>query len=118
MSRSLFADSEEFKVHPVAEMFPMMSDEELDELAEDIKQNGQLLPIIVKDGLIIDGRNRLEACRRAGVEAEYQELGGQDSIGLIFSANVERRHLTPSQRAMACVLIRGQQNAQALDESI
>jgi ParB-like chromosome segregation protein Spo0J len=56
-------------VHPYADAFPMMSDDKLDALADDIKVNGLLHPIIRdKDGRLVDGRNRLAACKRAGIE--------------------------------------------------
>jgi ParB-like chromosome segregation protein Spo0J len=42
-------------VHPVADLFPMMTNEELDDLAADIKANGLIQPIVVdKDGFLID----------------------------------------------------------------
>jgi ParB-like chromosome segregation protein Spo0J len=56
-------------VHPIADLFPMMTDEELADLAADIKANGLLHPIVVdKEGALIDGRNRARACEIAGVE--------------------------------------------------
>ncbi len=89
------------KVHPVAEMFPMMTEEELDELAADIKENGLLNPIIKdNDGILIDGRNRLEACKRAGVLPTFETLNGIDPIVFIMSSNDKRRHMTKGQRAM------------------
>jgi hypothetical protein len=82
-------------------LFPMLTDEEIDQLAEDIKANGQLHPIIVDGDTLIDGRNRLEACRRAGVEPTYEQLGDRDPVTLILSVNINRRHLTVGQRAIA-----------------
>ena len=53
----------------MAEVFRMMLDDELADLAADIKVNGLLSPIIIDDtGLLIDGLNRLAACRIARVE--------------------------------------------------
>lgn len=90
------------RVHPVADLFPMMSDEELDDLASDIKANGLVHPIVVDtDGVLIDGRNRLEACRRAGIEAEWTIYQGDDPVAFILSNNVMRRQLTKGQTAMA-----------------
>jgi len=40
----------------------MMSDVELTELASDIIENRLRDPIVLLDGLIIDGRNRWAAC--------------------------------------------------------
>jgi hypothetical protein len=88
-------------VHAVAALFPMMSDEELDELAADIGGQGLLEPIVRDaDGTLVDGRNRLEACRRAGVEPRYAELDGHDPVAFILGHNIARRHLSAGQRAM------------------
>jgi ParB-like chromosome segregation protein Spo0J len=92
-------------IHSAAQIFPMLSDEELDELAADIKANGLLHPVVVKDGVIIDGRNRLEACKRAGIEPRIEELNGSDLVSYILSANINRRHMTKGQRAMAVAKI-------------
>jgi hypothetical protein len=105
MSASVFS---ECKIHPVAEFFPMMSDEELDDLAQDIKANGLVEPIVLdKDRVLIDGRNRLEACRRAEIKPQFVTLAnGTDPISFIFSENDKRRHLTKGQRAMIGAKIR------------
>jgi predicted HicB family RNase H-like nuclease len=89
-------------LHPVAALFPMMSDEELDELADDIRANGLLNPITVdQEGVLIDGRNRLEACKRAGVEPQTEILNGTDPVAYILAQNVKRRQLNKGQQAMA-----------------
>ena len=36
-----------YPVHPCADVFPMMSDEELDALAEDIKTHGLQQPVVL-----------------------------------------------------------------------
>lgn len=92
-------------VHPAAEVFPMLPDDELDELAADIKANGLAHPLVVKDGVLIDGRNRREACKRAGVEPRTEELNGQDVTAYVLSSNIARRHLTKAQQAMAMAKI-------------
>src|SRR5215472_1405505 len=90
------------QVHPVADLFPMMTDEELADLAEDIKVNGLIHPIVRdQHGVLIDGRNRLRACEMAGIEPSYTMLDGQDPVAFILSANVTRRHLSKGQQAMA-----------------
>jgi hypothetical protein len=95
------------KVHPVAELFPMMSDEELDDLADDIKANGLLHPIVLDEsGMLIDGRNRFEACKRAGLEPECETLNGQDPVAFIWSQNDKRRHMKLGQRAMVAAKMR------------
>lgn len=97
-----------FKAHPAANLFPMMSKSDLAELAADIAANGQLLPIVVtSDNQVLDGRNRLEACRLAGVEPEMQiwdrEDDGVSPTVWVMSANKHRRHMNESQLALVAV---------------
>jgi ParB-like nuclease domain len=95
--------------HPAAEVFPMLDDDELEELASDIKNNGLQHPLVVAElgdePLLVDGRNRREACRRVGVIPDYIRLDGHDPVAYILSANINRRHMTKGQRAMAVAKI-------------
>ncbi len=88
--------------HPVAEIFPLMGDDEIRELAEDIAANGQQEAITLHaDGRIIDGRNRYLACERLGIEPSYRTWSGNGSlVAFVVSLNLRRRHLSSSQRAM------------------
>jgi ParB-like chromosome segregation protein Spo0J len=97
--------SPSFAIHPVAALFPMLPDDELDDLAADIRERGLLQPLTLSaDGrFLLDGRNRLAACERAGVEPAFVHYDGNDLTGFIIGANVHRRHLTKGQRAMAIV---------------
>ena len=95
-----------YPVHPAADLFPMMSAEELQGLADDIKAHGQREAVILYHGAVLDGRNRLRACELAGVEprfvtVESDEVG--DPIQFVLSLNRHRRHLTPAQVAVLIV---------------
>jgi ParB-like chromosome segregation protein Spo0J len=90
------------KVHPAAELFPMMTDERMAELVEDIKAHGLVKPIELYQDQVIDGRNRLEACKRAGITPDYKDVTSDvdgDPAAYVASANLKRRDLTESQRA-------------------
>lgn len=92
--------------HPYADKFPMLPDAELDELAESIRTVGLLHPIIVDPaGLIIDGRNRLEACNRAAVEAHTEVYDGADIAEYVVACNVTRRNMKVGARAMSTALV-------------
>jgi hypothetical protein len=70
---------EHVKVHPAADLFPMMSDEELNELGNDIAENNLKNGVVLwtpeqlgktgrkgpKEVYLLDGRSRLEAIERA-----------------------------------------------------
>ena len=90
------------KNHPYADLFPMMTEVELDALAEDIAENGQQHEIVLYQGKVLDGRNRLLACERAKVEPRFRDFDGDDSaaLALVISLNVQRRDLTAGQRAI------------------
>lgn len=94
---------EGYEIHPVAAIFPVLPNDELQQLADDIRTNGQQQPIMRDaNGVIIDGRNRLLACVRAGVEPRFADLPADaDPVAYILSANVQRRHMNQGQRAMA-----------------
>jgi hypothetical protein len=100
-------------VHPVAEVFPMLSDDELRGLGEDIRKHGLQQPMLVwtdfapeEDALglprlyLIDGRNRLAAMTRAGIAPEAVDfrLVTGDPFDIVLSMNVHRRHLTTAQK--------------------
>lgn len=95
--------------HPACELLPPLSDAELDELKADITGNGQRDPIVVwtdTDGRrwLLDGRNRLEACRRAGIEPRIVEAGSEqvvDPFAFVLSKNVFRRNLNAAQQNAA-----------------
>jgi ParB-like chromosome segregation protein Spo0J len=99
-------------VHPATALFPMMNDAELKELAESIKLNGLLQPVVLNfdESILIDGRNRLRACEMAGADTgeDYlvtetwgdENTTEEQTLNYIVAANVQRRHLTKGQKAM------------------
>lgn len=93
--------------HPFSMVFPLLPDAELAELAADIKAFGLREPIWLYEGKILDGRNRWLACQRVNVDPACQTFKGEPkgALALVVSRNVQRRHLTPSQLAMAAAAI-------------
>ena len=85
--------------HPLANLFPMMEPTEFKALVEDIKQNGQLHPIVIWKDQILDGRNRFRACEHLNIEPKYTTFEGSDPFSFVVSLNLHRRHLSSSQRA-------------------
>jgi ParB-like chromosome segregation protein Spo0J len=132
VARTPTKDKYEYPVHPVADLFPTMAREEFERLKRDIKINGQAEPIVLstrhrkdeqgksdmwdKYDILLDGRNRLKACKELEIEplityfdgssADYgagdNRIRSQDEIesDYIWAKNVLRRHLTADQRAI------------------
>ncbi len=95
-----------YKTHPAAELFPMMEEQQIKEMADDIRLNGLREPITMCEGKVIDGRNRLKACGRVGVDPSFVELPpGESPAAFVWSKNYTRRHLTMSQRSMAAIIM-------------
>lgn len=101
-------------VHPAAEIFPMMPADELEQLAKDIKANGQREPIVYFQGKLLDGRNRKAACKIAGVDPETCEIDEEnfmgdkfDPVAYVLSTNLHRRHLDTGQRSMVGARAKG-----------
>ena len=86
--------------HLASDLFPLLEEAHLCELTDDIKANGLRHPIVRCDGRILDGRNRLLAWERAGVNPPFEEARPEDAVGYVLSTNLYRRHLSPSQAAM------------------
>lgn len=113
--RQLVSRGRKIEFHEHANLLPLISDKELDALAADIQMNGQQQPIHIFDGKILDGRNRFKACQRAGVEPWIKNYTGENPLQFVLSANLHRRHLNESQRAMVAANIANLDKGQRAD---
>jgi hypothetical protein len=110
---------DQIEVHPAADLFPMMTDIELDELAADIAKHGlqqKIVWLMSPNGpdQLLDGRNRVAAIYRIADCDRREELletirfpKGKNSHAFlqhpdphayVASANLHRRHLTADQK--------------------
>ena len=83
--------------HPAADAFPMMDSKRYKELVEDIKAYGQIEPITLCDGMVLDGRNRYNACVELNIKPATREYSG-DPWQYAWSLNGNRRDLIDEQR--------------------
>lgn len=89
--------------HPLANIFPLLSGADYDGLKADVKEQGQLEPIILHEGKILDGRNRYRVCLDLGVNPITKDFEGEDPLAYVVALNLRRRHLTTAQRALIAV---------------
>lgn len=88
-----------YEPHPLCTLFPRMADAEFNALVQDIATNGLRQPIVLHEGMILDGGNRYRACIAAEVEPDFIEHDGGNLVSFVLSANMHRRHMTPGQQA-------------------
>lgn len=98
--------------HEYADAFPMASEEELEELAASIAAVGLIHPIVLTPkGEVLDGRNRLAACEKAGVEPTFETRDGNDDDykEFVIGANTtgRRESMTVQIAAASTALILG-----------
>ena len=93
------------KIHRLVEIFPPMIQDEFKRLKTSIYSNGQEVPIKVLKSTneIIDGRHRYKACQELNIEPLIEWIGDdleeEQLQTLIIKLNLDRRHLTLSQKA-------------------
>ncbi len=87
------------KVHPFAARFPLIKGKLFNKLVEDIRKDGLLKPVVRnKNEEILDGRNSVMACEKAGREIQFEEYDGPlSAVSYIIKCNLLRRDLTVDQ---------------------
>jgi hypothetical protein len=93
-----------YTYHPFADVFPLLEGDDFAKLLEDIREHGQREPVILYDGKILDGRNRYRACLELGIPPRFDHSKAStddEALRESVSRNLHRRHLTPTQRALA-----------------
>lgn len=97
---------EGLRVHPAAEAMPAMTANEIAALRESIRRDGQLTPVSLLNGMIVDGRHRAAVVRELGrplvaVDLDPDDLSeNEGAFRYVVSTNAARRSLTDSQRAI------------------
>ena len=94
-----------FPHHP----FKVQDDEQLEKTAESIRQQGVLVPGIVRPRAeggyeIVSGHRRKRACELAGIDTMpviVRNLNDDDAILVMVDTNLQREHILLSERAFA-----------------
>lgn len=93
----------ELPAYPASKCFPSASEEEFGELVESIRANGLRRPITtyVEKGkkYVLCGRRRQAACLKLGIALVEEEYIGNAPIAFIVDEELQRRHLSASQKA-------------------
>lgn len=101
-----------YELHPLCSLFPRMVGADFDELKADIGAHGLHQPIVLHDGMILDGGNRYRACLDVGIEPQFVAFDGAEIVAFVLSANLRRRHMTVGQQAAIVASAQDWANAQ------
>lgn len=97
---------EGYPIHPFAQAMPEMPESEFTLFKEDVRRNDQLQPILILDGMVLDGRHRQRAALELGIEPRYALLSEDtDPLPIVASGNRFRRNSTLGQMAIAAVKV-------------
>ena len=88
-------------LHPIAEIFPMKSEEEFGDLVRHIEANGVVEKILREKGtgLLVDGRNRLLACSITHSLFEIEDIDSEFILMTVTAKNLHAKQFTASQRS-------------------
>lgn len=92
-------------IHEIALAIPEISEHDLGQMVKSIQDHGQRDPAVLLDGKLLDGRSRQMACEKLGIALIVRhydpERDGPSPAQFVADVNINRRHLSASQRAMA-----------------
>ena len=77
------------------------------ELKEDIKLNGLLVPLLLRNGSILDGRHRYKACRELGVKVKAVEIGevsDDRALDIVISNSINKATDTDAAKVEAYLM--------------
>jgi ParB-like chromosome segregation protein Spo0J len=107
-------------VHEACSSVHTIAARDFDQLVDSIKTHGLLRPIeIDSNGLLLDGRCRLQACMLAGVKLGDSDIVVTDADPEVIAAsNNARRHLSVDQKVMEAVRLLAREKELAAQRKI
>jgi hypothetical protein len=95
-------------IHPYAALFPPMTGPEFDGLCRSLARDGLEEPIVLYEGMILDGRSRHQGCLVTKVKPRFREYAGEcgSPLNFVVAKNLHRRHLTEGQRAVVAAKLK------------
>ena len=110
------------KIHSFADHpFKVMDDEKMDELVASIRENGVLVPVLLRPDdhggyEMVSGHRRMHASILAGfdtIPAIVREMTNDEAVIAMVDANIQREELLPSEKAFAYKMKLGAMKRQA-----
>lgn len=110
----------ELSQHPLAKRYRPFTGGEIVRLREAIRRLGVIHPVVVHDGMVLDGWHRLQVAQELGVECPIQQYEGSDEDveAWLAAMNAARRHLTDLQFAIMVAKYTGSQELTAVNSAL
>lgn len=111
-----------YERHPISASWPDMAEEDFIALKDSINVSGLREPIVLFEGMILDGWHRYSACLEIGAPAEFEDFSDTDPVQYVLDKHT-RRPLTLTQRMTAIALMhswkpRGKPSKSALNADL
>ena len=106
-----FIDAGTLERHELSSVFGDMPDDDFENLVKSVEQDGFMDPLIrMHDGKILDGWHRYQAALSLNLVRKlmfmpWDEEEEGNAIAFVAARNLERRHLTASQRGQIVVFL-------------
>jgi hypothetical protein len=103
----LFEDMVNLPLDPFSILTMTYTVEGFEELKKDIVKNGQLVPVVLREGSILDGRHRYRACMELGISIKYDEVGpisDELALDLVVSNSISKATGTDAAKVEAYLL--------------
>ena len=106
-----FIDAGTLERHELSSVFGDMAEDDFENLKKSVKADGFMDPLIrVLDGKVLDGWHRYQAALSLNLVRKLVFMNWDDekdggAIAFVAARNLERRHLTPSQRGQIVVFL-------------
>ena len=92
---------------PLAMLTMTYTPEGFEELKRAIEKRGQQVPILLRDGAILDGRHRHKACMELKIDVQYEDVGlitDDEALDLVIDSAVNKAIGTEASRVEAYLL--------------
>ena len=86
-------DPQGLELDPLATLTMTYTPDGFTELKNNIEVQGQALPITLRNGKILDGRHRTQACLELGIEVKYEETGDisdDEALDLVITCSISK----------------------------
>jgi len=107
MKKGVLDVDEELEVSPLAELTRSYTERGFKDLVLDICENGLREPVVLWDGVLLDGRHRYKACKKLGLPVRYVDIGAvseDEALGVVISKAITKDSNSLAAKAEGYVL--------------